>query len=77
MDQLFSKHDVTLFTDVDECADGTASCVPDANCTNTEGGYVCQCGFGYNGDGRNSGTGCISQSITLSLLIQRRHMYNL
>ena len=50
---------VTLFTDVDECAEGIASCVPDADYTNTEGGYVCQCGFGYNGDGRSSGTGCI------------------
>ena len=61
---------VTLFTDVDECAEGITNCVPDANCTNTEGGYVCQCGFGYNGDGRSSGTGCIGKSFNHIYLIR-------
>ena len=54
------------------CVDGTTSCVPDATCTNTEGGYICQCGFGYNGDhgGRSSGTGCISESMITSSLLK-------
>ena len=33
-------------------------CVSEANCTNIEGGFSCQCPFGYIGDGRSDGNGC-------------------
>ncbi|XP_023930884.1 uncharacterized protein LOC106158645 [Lingula anatina] len=35
-------------TDVDECALGTANCGSGANCTNTNGSYICLCGDGYS-----------------------------
>ena len=34
-----------LYTDVDECADGTNGC--NHNCSNTNGSYVCFCFTGY------------------------------
>lgn len=41
-------------TDIDECASGLASCAPPslATCVNTQGGYLCSCVDGYEGDGR-------------------------
>ena len=33
--------------DDDECVDGTAMCPTGATCTNTPGGYSCDCGVGY------------------------------
>lgn len=43
-----------LFTylDLNECA-GPNECDLNALCTNTEGSYVCGCGKGFEGDGRN------------------------
>ena len=37
--------------DVDECADGTASCPEDSSCRNVEGGYECPCNCGFLPDG--------------------------
>ena len=46
-------------TDVDECGEGTDTCVEDHGiCTNTEGGFTCGCEDGYGGDGTTDGTGC-------------------
>ncbi|EGW10408.1 Pro-epidermal growth factor, partial [Cricetulus griseus] len=37
---------------IDECALGSASCpTTSSECINTEGGYVCRCSEGYEGDG--------------------------
>ena len=36
---------------VDECADGTAVCDPNADCVDTPGYYQCVCKAGYDGDG--------------------------
>ena len=36
--------------DVDECKNDV--CDSNAQCTNTEGSYVCGCGVGYTGDGK-------------------------
>ena len=36
-------------TDVDECE--LSFCSANANCTNTEGSYMCQCQIGFSGDG--------------------------
>ena len=37
----------THFSDVDECASGTAECPENADCVNKENGYYCQCIIGY------------------------------
>jgi|GEM_PF-711674 len=37
--------------DVDECAAGTDACDTAATCTNTDGGYTCDCALGGTGDG--------------------------
>ncbi|CAH1799684.1 unnamed protein product [Owenia fusiformis] len=37
--------------DIDECAQGTHNCHQDANCTNTDGSFGCNCNPGYSGDG--------------------------
>ena len=54
---------VIIFLDVDECSTEPDVCVSAANCSNTEGGYSCQCPFGYVGDGRSDGNGCTGQHI--------------
>jgi hypothetical protein len=38
--------------DVNECARGTSSCGPGAQCINTKGGHECVCPLGSSGDGR-------------------------
>ena len=39
--------------DIDECADeGGHDCDENANCTNAEGSYTCQCYDGYDGSGK-------------------------
>ena len=38
-------------SDIDECSNSTDSCDSNANCTNTEGSFTCQCNDGYEGDG--------------------------
>ena len=46
-----------LFWDLDECGTNGHSCHQNGVCTNTYGGYSCQCDSGYSGDGRTcSGT---------------------
>ena len=51
---------VLIFTDVDECAMGTATCHVRATCSDIVGGedsYNCTCNSGYIGDGFS----CISK----------------
>ena len=40
-----------LPVDDDECVSDTDNCDGNANCTNTEGSFTCQCSSGFNGDG--------------------------
>ena len=40
-----------MFVDINECTNGTDSCDVNANCTNTDGSYTCDCKTGYVGDG--------------------------
>ena len=37
--------------DINECTDNTHKCHAKATCTNTEGGYNCQCQSGHAGNG--------------------------
>ena len=41
-----------ICADVDECATENGGCDPNATCTNTDGGFDCQCKEGYKGDGK-------------------------
>lgn len=40
-------------SDVDECAVGKHDCDANAECINEEGGYSCECGDGFFGNGTN------------------------
>ena len=41
-----------LPVDINECSNSSLNtCDPNANCTNTDGGYMCMCLDGYYGDG--------------------------
>jgi hypothetical protein len=58
-----------VFSDVDECSESSEVdvCVSEANCTNTKGGFSCQCPFGYIGDGRSDGNGCTGIKINCAV----------
>ena len=42
-----------FFIDTDECLDGIDKCHTDAECSDTDGSYLCVCHDGYAGDGYN------------------------
>ncbi|KAG5067493.1 hypothetical protein JHK86_011224 [Glycine max] len=44
--------------DVDECNEKTHNCTEGSICSNSPGIYSCSCPKGYEGDGKNNGTGC-------------------
>ena len=48
----------SISTDIDECAQGLDRCHEHAMCTNTRGGYTCECRAGFTGDGFNCQGGC-------------------
>ena len=43
-----------ILADVNECTANTHNCHPNADCTNTNGGFTCACKSGFSG----SGTSC-------------------
>ena len=45
--------DGTDCLDIDECLLETDNCHDNANCTNTEGSFECECLDGYEGNGVN------------------------
>ena len=46
-----NAHKWDLSTDIDECTDGTHNCNANAECSNTEGSFTCDCNDGYAGNG--------------------------
>jgi hypothetical protein len=46
------RGDGQLCDDIDECADGTAGCDPNATCQNTPGAVSCACKPGFGGNGK-------------------------
>ena len=53
-----------IFSDVDECANGTNNCHENAECSNTQGSFTCECKTGYGGNG----THCEGNSLSLLAL---------
>ena len=47
------------FVDINECTKAPKVCHQNANCTNTDGSYTCQCVKGYSGDGKVNCTGTV------------------
>ena len=43
---------VLLYSDVDECNDGTNDCDVNADCVNIDGSFQCTCRADYTGDGK-------------------------
>ena len=43
---------LTMYADINECADGLDDCGANANCVNTIGSFECQCVDGFRGNGR-------------------------
>ena len=47
--------DNSLYTDINECVEGTHLCDSNADCTNTIGSHNCTCIVGYSGNGNTCG----------------------
>ena len=41
-----------MFLDINECTSNTDDCSNAATCTNTAGGFNCNCNSGYTGNGK-------------------------
>ena len=50
--------------DVNECLRGLDNCDANAACIDTDGGFVCECHYGYDGDG----VSCVENAATLAEL---------
>ncbi len=53
---VYTTHILHKFTpykhaDIDECMESLDNCHDDSNCTDTEGGFACNCNKGFLGDG--------------------------
>ncbi len=38
-------------TDIDECVEATHDCHANADCTDTDGSFICSCKVGFTGNG--------------------------
>ena len=65
------------FVDINECTKLPSLCHENANCTNANGSYSCQCLTGYSGDGKVDCTGivllCNYFIIVIPLLIFKKN----
>ena len=59
-----------MISDIDECSEGSDTCDENANCTNTDGSFECQCKIGFSGHGHTcTGYFChVFKSLNLFLL---------
>ena len=69
--QNFQKQmNVLIGSDVDECTDESDNCDDNAECTNTLGGFICNCTAGYTGTGQMcSGESKLVYSVSNSIRI--------
>lgn len=44
---------LNYYSDIDECDTGADNCHGNAICTDTDGGFYCNCTQGYEGDGEH------------------------
>ena len=51
--KLLSFNLLTHSPDVNECAGNVSVCDEHANCTDSEGSFLCTCNTGFSGDGYN------------------------
>ena len=49
----------TSLVDIEECDLDTDNCDVNANCTDTDGSFICTCNQGYEGDGVNCTGMCV------------------
>ena len=58
-------HVLYLIVDLNECeGDDSSNCHENAQCTNTEGSFICSCNPGYTGDGVNCTSKILDHFIT-------------
>ena len=63
-----------VYSDIDECTDGTNDCDANAACTNQDGSFTCVCNTGYTGNGNTcAGTHISELCISLNCLIYTCH----
>ena len=67
MTTLMKIHSLSL--DIDECKD--YPCDVNANCTNSDGSYACDCNDGYEGNGTRCTGNAVSISFAIYLLSRR------
>ena len=45
------KSSCAILSDIDECSDGSNNCHEYAECSNKQGGFICECKTGFGGNG--------------------------
>ena len=59
-----------IIADIDECSEGSHTCDENANCTNTNGSFKCDCKVGFSGNGKTCEGTYICTMFSKTLLYQ-------